>query len=86
MSDAVFFPGRPTKMGSNLLQIRTWINYVSCFLQIPNPEFSRMFQWKKILFVLYERYNHNDKTSEFSLVKTLGDNFGFGITFKFVKT
>ena len=25
MSDAVFFPDRPTEMGSNILQSRTWI-------------------------------------------------------------
>ena len=37
MSDAVFFPGRPTEMGSNLLQIRTWImSAVFSEFQIPN--------------------------------------------------
>ena len=53
MSDAVFFPGRPTKMGSNLLQIRTWIMWaVVSEFRIPNPKFSWMFQWEEIFYVL----------------------------------
>ena len=65
MSDAVFFPGRPTEMGSNILQSRTWI-----MSAVFSERISRIFLnvlVRENLVCFNERHNHHNKTNEFSL-------------------